>query len=110
MNVTTVIDGTRARIIPHGEIDADTLPPLRAALAGLPPGFSDVQFDLRETAFMDVAALRFLFDHCADASPRRRTVTGLSPQPMRLLLLASDLYPATYGLARLLPDTVPADF
>lgn len=109
MNVTIVTDGTHARITPHGAIDADTLPPLRAALAALPPDAGDVEFDLRDTAFMDATGLRLLYDHSADASPRRRTVTGLRPQPLRLLLMAADLDPAAYDFARVLPDTLPTD-
>ncbi|MHC3471035.1 STAS domain-containing protein [Streptomyces sp. 7R007] len=110
MNITTVTDGTHARIIPHGEIDADTLPPLRAAVAALPPDISDVVFDLHATAFMDAAGLRLLFEHSADAPPHRRTVTGLRRQPLRLLLMAADLNPVAYDLARILPDTLPVDF
>nr|WP_257101924.1 STAS domain-containing protein [Streptomyces sp. alain-838] len=107
----TVTDGTYARINRHGEIDADTLPSLQAALTALAPDVGDVLFDLRDTPFMSAAGLRVLFDHSVDASPpRRRTVTGLRSQPLRLLLIAADLNPAAYDLARILPDTLPADF
>ncbi|MDG9722805.1 STAS domain-containing protein [Streptomyces sp. DH41] len=111
MDITTVTDGTYARITPHGEIDADTLPSLQAALTALAPDVGDVLFDLRDTPFMSAAGLRVLFDHSVDASlPRRRTVTGLRSQPLRLLLIAADLNPVAYDLARILPDTLPADF
>ncbi|MFJ4601100.1 hypothetical protein [Streptomyces griseoluteus] len=51
---------------------------------------------------MDVAGLHLLFDHSpADGPDRGTTVTGLRQQPLRLLLLAADLHPATFDLSRL---------
>ncbi|MER6847041.1 STAS domain-containing protein [Streptomyces flaveolus] len=106
---TTTIDGTSARITPCGDIDYDTLPPLRAAADALPAHVTDLLWDLNHTAFMDVAGLHLLFTPTPPGSGphRRTTVTGLRPQPHRLLLLAADLNPATFNLLRLLPDTPP---
>ncbi|WP_411075735.1 hypothetical protein [Streptomyces sp. cmx-4-7] len=109
MNITTTIAGTTARVVPHGEIDLGTLPPLRTAADELPPHVTDLLWDLKHLSFTDVAGLRLLFGPAPQGSPRRRTrVSGLQEQPLRLLLLAADLFPAAYDLARLIPDT-PAD-
>ncbi|WP_081236418.1 STAS domain-containing protein [Streptomyces viridosporus] len=111
MNITTTIDGTSARIALRGDIDFDTLPPLRAAAQALPAHVTDLMWDLNHTAFMDTAGLHLLFAPVSPDGPdRRTTVTGLRQQPLRLLLLAADLYPATFDLARLFPDTPPTDF
>ncbi|MGW0817984.1 STAS domain-containing protein [Streptomyces viridiviolaceus] len=112
MNITTTIDGTSARITLYGDIDFDTLPPVRAAAEALPAHVSDLLWDLNHMAFMDVAGLNFLFTPIPPgAGPERRTtVTGLRRQPLRLLLLAADVHPATFDFARLLPDTPPTDF
>ncbi|MGW2477067.1 STAS domain-containing protein [Streptomyces sp. NPDC001665] len=110
MNISTVISGTTARIVPSGEIDADTLTFLRTAVDALPPHVTDLRWDLRDTSFMDVAGLH-LFRHVSmpsDAPRRRITVTGLQDQPARLLLLATDLRPDVIDFARLLPET-PAE-
>ncbi|MFC8537530.1 STAS domain-containing protein [Streptomyces sp. NPDC057249] len=104
MNITTTINGTFARITPSGDIDADTLAPLRAAADVLPPHVSDLQWDLRHAFFMDVAGLHLLLPQQA-AGPTRRhiTVVRLHPQPARLLAVAADLRPEFLALARLLP-------
>ncbi|MFD7691594.1 hypothetical protein [Streptomyces sp. NPDC059781] len=108
MNITTVIDGTSARITPYGDIDFDALPPLRAAADALPAHVTDLMWDLNHTAFMDTAGLHLLFTpRPSDVPDRRTTATGLRRQPLRLLLLAADLHPATFDLTRLLPDTPP---
>ncbi|MEU3662485.1 STAS domain-containing protein [Streptomyces sp. NPDC032940] len=108
MNTTnTCIHGTSARITVRGDIDHDTLPPLRAAADALPPQVTDLLWDLNRTAFMDVAGLHLLFTSIPSGSgPSRRTsVTGLRPQPLRLLRLAADLYPNAFDLVRLLSDS-----
>ncbi|MFE0452461.1 STAS domain-containing protein [Streptomyces sp. NPDC058914] len=111
MNITTVIDGTSARITLRGDIDYDTLPPLRAAADALPAHVTDLLWDLNHTPFMDVAGLHLLFAPAPLSGPdRRTTVTGLGQQPQRLLLLAADVHPDTFDLARLHPDTPPTDF
>ncbi|MGX1127947.1 hypothetical protein RKD49_000137 [Streptomyces glaucescens] len=111
MHITTAIDGTSARITLCGDLDFDALSPLRAAADALPANVSDLLWDLNHTPFMDIAGLHLLFTPSPLDGPDRRTaVTGLRPQPLRLLLLAADMHPALFDLARLLPDTPPADF
>ncbi|WP_328320726.1 STAS domain-containing protein [Streptomyces sp. NBC_00388] len=102
MHITTEIDGTTALITPHGEIDYDSLAALRATAAGLPQAVTDVTWDLHDARFMDVAGLHLLGDRRRqDRSPRRTAVTGLAPQPLRLLHLAAELFPAMELAARL---------
>ncbi|MFE6410939.1 lipid asymmetry maintenance protein MlaB [Streptomyces sp. NPDC057837] len=110
MNITTTIDGTAARIRSCGEIDFDTLPPLRAAADALPPQVTDLEWDLTGTLFMDVAGLHLLFTPPTTGPQRRTTVTGLGAQPLWLLLTAADADPAVFDLAPLLPDIPPARF
>ncbi|CAL9279820.1 STAS domain-containing protein [Streptomyces olindensis] len=110
MNITTTIDGTSACISPCGEIDFDTLPPLRAAADALPPQVTDVQWDLTRTPFMDVAGLHLLFAPHGSGPERRTTVAGLRAQPLWLLLTAADADPAVFDLSRLLPDIAPPGF
>ncbi|MET9141992.1 STAS domain-containing protein [Streptomyces parvulus] len=106
MNITTTIDGSRARISLDGEIDYHTLPLLRAATADLPTPVTELLWDLEATTFMDVAGLHLLFDPTPPgSSPRRTKVTGLGPQPLRLLTVAADLNP-DIDLTRLIPATV----
>ncbi|MFJ3501661.1 MULTISPECIES: hypothetical protein [unclassified Streptomyces] len=106
MNVTTTITGTTARITPQGEIDLETLPPLRAAVDRLPLHVTDLLWDLEHLSFTDVAGLRLLFGPAPQGEPQRRTtVTGLQDQPLQLLLLAADLFPTAYDIPRLIPDT-----
>ncbi|MFF9497904.1 STAS domain-containing protein [Streptomyces flaveolus] len=98
---TTTIDGTSARITVLGDIDYDTLPPLRAAADALPANVTDLLWDLHQTAFMDLAGLHLLFTPAPSGHPDRRTaVTGLRPQPLRLLRLAADLHPSAFDLLR----------
>ncbi|MEW1890450.1 MULTISPECIES: STAS domain-containing protein [unclassified Streptomyces] len=103
MDITTAIHGTSARITPCGDIDSDTLTPLRAAASALPAYVTEVQWDLRGTPFMDVSGLHLLLPPRArEGAPECRiTVTGLQPQPLRLLLLAADMNPGTFGPDRL---------
>ncbi|GGR48008.1 hypothetical protein GCM10010497_59220 [Streptomyces cinereoruber] len=105
MNITTTITGTTARITPHGELDLGTLPSLRAVVDRLPPQVTDLLWDLEHLPFTDIAGLRLIF---APAPHHRTTMTGLQDQPLQLLLIAADLFPAIYDLTRLIPHT-PAD-
>ncbi|GAA3063536.1 hypothetical protein [Streptomyces glomeratus] len=91
-----------------GEIDFDTLPPLRCAIDALPPQVTDLQWDLTLTPFMDVAGLHLLFTPTAGDGPERRA-TVLRAQPLSLLLMAADVNPTAFDLCRLLPDVPPAD-
>ncbi|MER5714033.1 hypothetical protein [Streptomyces sp. NPDC002132] len=111
MNITTTIDGASARISLCGEIDFDTLLPLRAAFDALPPQVTDLQWDLTLAPFMDVAGLHLFFDPTTAGGPQRRaTVTGLRAQPLRLLLTAAEVNPTVFDLSRLAPDAPPVDF
>ncbi|GGY51840.1 STAS domain-containing protein [Streptomyces djakartensis] len=103
MDITTSIDGAHARISLSGEIDFDTLPPLRAAVEALPQQVTDLQWDLTRTPFMDVAGLHLFFDPTTSGPGRRATVTGLRAQPLWLLLTAADVNPTVFDLSRLLP-------
>ncbi|MFC8230265.1 STAS domain-containing protein [Streptomyces sp. NPDC057287] len=104
MHITTALDGSTARITPHGAIDHDTAPALRTALAALPVSVTRVVWDLHDVPFMDSAALHLLTDpHPANAPSRQMTVTGLEPQAAELLRTAAELFP-TLEIAGLLPD------
>ncbi|MER5736876.1 MULTISPECIES: hypothetical protein [unclassified Streptomyces] len=106
MNVVTTITGTTARVTPHGEIDFGTLPLLHAAVDRLPPHVTLLLWDLEHTPFTDVSGLRLLFGRAPRSGPHRRTAaTRLHDQPLHLLLLAADLFPAAYDVSRLIPDT-----
>ena len=70
MNITTTIDGTRARISLDGEIDFVALPQVRAATAALPAHVTELLWDLGEATFMDVAGLHLLCDPPRPAAPR----------------------------------------
>ncbi|MER6469649.1 STAS domain-containing protein [Streptomyces collinus] len=106
MNPITTLNGTTATITVRGDIDFDTLSPLRAAADALPAHVTGLRWDLNHTFFMDVAGLHLLFAPAPPLCPdRRTTVTGLHPQPLRLLRLAAETNPATFPLDRLLCDT-----
>ncbi|MGW2173969.1 STAS domain-containing protein [Streptomyces sp. NPDC001705] len=108
MNIRTTIDGTRARISLDGEIDFSTLPQMRAATTALPAHVTDLLWDLGEATFMDVAGLHLLFDPTPPGNiPRWTTVTGLGPQPLRLLTLAAELNP-NVDLTRVIRTAPPA--
>ncbi|MGW5280575.1 STAS domain-containing protein [Streptomyces collinus] len=103
MNAVTTLSGTTATITVRGDIDFDTLPPLRAAGDALPAHVTGLRWDLNHTLFMDVAGLHLLFAPTPPGRPDRRiTVTGLRPQPLRLLRLAAETNPAAFPLDRLL--------
>ncbi|WP_317447700.1 STAS domain-containing protein [Streptomyces collinus] len=103
MNAITTLNGTTATITVRGDIDFDTLPPLRAAADALPAHVTGLRWDLNHTCFMDAAGLHLLFAPTPPGHPYRRiTVTGLRPQPLRLLGLAAETNPATFPLDRLL--------
>ncbi|MBY8878252.1 STAS domain-containing protein [Streptomyces sp. PLK6-54] len=110
MLITTKSTGTTAAITPHGEISFDALPTLLTAYEALPPSVRQVEWDLRDAVFMDVAGLHLLVHQrlaCQNAG-RTLTVTGLRHQPLRLLLLARTLFPADCWNDFLPPDHRPA--
>ncbi|MEU5656846.1 STAS domain-containing protein [Streptomyces sp. NPDC047737] len=108
MHVTAMIDATTARIIPHGEIDHDTLPKLRAVLAALPQDVTEVIWDLQDTPFIDTAGLHLLIDPQPVNRPRRTTVTAMPSQPLELLRTAAEVFP-TFGFGELLPEARTQD-
>ncbi|MET9255375.1 STAS domain-containing protein [Streptomyces sp. NPDC003717] len=96
MSVPVAIEGNAAVFTPRGDVDSDTLPGLLATARRLPPTVTRVTWDLRHTVFMDIAGLHLLIDQreeCRGAG-RLLTVTGLGEQPLRLLRLAGQLFPA----------------
>ncbi|MEU1262116.1 hypothetical protein ACPC39_15495 [Streptomyces cellulosae] len=108
MHFTTRIDGSTAWITVHGEIDYDTLPLLRAAAAALPQSVTELVWDLEYARFMDVAGLHLLFEQPSpDGTARKTTVTNLAPQPLGLLILATEVKP-DLEFTQLLPDNPAA--
>ncbi|SEG84531.1 anti-anti-sigma factor [Actinacidiphila yanglinensis] len=107
--ITTSKDGVAAVISPSGEIDFDTLPGLLAAEQELPQSVRQVTWDLRDAVFMDVAGLHLLFQQRLVCWDRHRTliVTGLQKQPIQLLQLAEELFPAGHW-SDFLPASRPA--
>lgn len=96
MLVTTRFNGATAVISPCGEIDFGALPTLLATARMLPPSVTQVIWDMRKTLFMDAAGLRLLAHQrlaCRGAG-QTLTVTGLARQPLRMLRLARELFPA----------------
>lgn len=109
MLITTSKDGVAVVISPNGEIDFDALPGLLAAEREIPHSVTQVTWDLRDAAFMDVAGLHLLLQQrlvCWD-SHRTLIVTGLQKQPTQLLQLAEELFPAGHW-SDFLPESRPA--
>ncbi|MCS0639454.1 hypothetical protein NX801_28240 [Streptomyces sp. LP05-1] len=96
MNITTTTDGTTAEITPNEDIDYTKLSEIRAVVATLPSTVTDVTWRMENARFMDIAGLHLLNDQRRAARRRcgRLTVTGLQPQPRRLLEVASEVFPA----------------
>lgn len=108
MRVTTTSDGVTAVITPRGVIDFDVLPQLLAAGRELAPFVTQVTWDLQQALFMDVAGLHLLIHQRLACSDTGRTliVTGLRQQPLHLLQLAHELFPAEQW-GSFLPDRLP---
>ncbi|MFD6296059.1 STAS domain-containing protein [Streptomyces sp. NPDC060235] len=95
MDITTVLNGTTALLAPRGPIDGDSLHVLREAAAALPSHVTTVDWDMSAVPFMDSAGLHLLLDPPFDRQSKRRArVTGLAPQPARLLAVAEQFLPA----------------
>lgn len=105
VKTSTVILGDRAAIRPHGDIDHDELPSLRAASDALPGGVAFLTWDFGDVPFLGVAGLHLLHEQRLLAGRQGRTLTvrGLRTQPRRLLAVAAELYPAM-GWETLLAD------
>ncbi|MET7405315.1 STAS domain-containing protein [Streptomyces parvulus] len=110
MSIPVTIDGDRAVISPRGAIDQDTRPGLSTAADSLPASVTSVTWDLREVVFMDSAGLHLLEDQHRTALGRGGSITLAGPQtqPLHLLRLAAQLYPAG-PWSPLLAGLPPAD-
>ncbi|MFF8594539.1 STAS domain-containing protein [Streptomyces sp. NPDC015220] len=93
----------RTVITVRGDIDLETCPELTRAAAVAPLGGNSLCLDLADVPFMDSSGLNLLIllRQRLDAEGGRLTVTGLQPQPTRLLELTH-----TYDL--LAADTTTA--
>ncbi|UPZ34582.1 STAS domain-containing protein (plasmid) [Streptomyces sp. LRE541] len=109
MLVTTTTDGITAVLSPHGEIDSHTLSALLTAARKLPQSVTQVTWNFEETAFMDVAGLHLLFQQRLAYLDTGRTVavSGLHEQPLHLLQLMQELFPAGQW-HDFLPQVLPA--
>ncbi|GAB2575793.1 hypothetical protein GCM10027168_05950 [Streptomyces capparidis] len=82
-------DGSTVVLQPHGEVDHDSVPALRAAVAGMPEPLPPLAIDMSRVPFMDSAGIHALIDirrRCL-ASGGGLTVVGLRAQPARLVRL-----------------------
>lgn len=95
LKTSTVIFGDEAAIRPHGDIDHDALPSLRAASDALPGDVAFLTWDFGDVPFIGVAGLHLLGEQRMLAGRQGRTLTvrGLRAQPQRLLRVAAELYP-----------------
>ncbi|MFF8747254.1 STAS domain-containing protein [Streptomyces californicus] len=105
MLTSTIVVEDSAVITPHGDIDFEALPALRAAAHALPAEVRKVTWDLSHVNFADTAALHLLDEQCFAARhhARRVFVRGLRPQPSRLLQVATTILPCC-NWAEILPS------
>ncbi|MET7678050.1 STAS domain-containing protein [Streptomyces seoulensis] len=96
VKTSTVILGDRAAIMPHGDIDHDELPSLRAASDTLPGDVLFLTWDFEDVPFLGVAGLHLLSEQRVIAGHQGRTLTvrGLRTQHRRLISVAAEIYPA----------------
>ena len=90
LRLDTVTDAREGKmvVIVRGEIDAHTVPQLRAvALAAVDDGMSDIELDVSELRFMDSTGIGLLVTLIRRIGPLKGTLTlrGASPQVRRLL-------------------------
>ncbi|GAA2325548.1 STAS domain-containing protein [Streptomyces kunmingensis] len=100
MNITTELDGHRATLTPHGDIDFDAMDHLQTSLVRLPSAVTRVVWDLHDVPFVDIAGLHLL---ATSLGPVQSAVTHLNPQALGMLRLACELFPHM-GFERHLPD------
>jgi anti-anti-sigma factor len=88
----------RTIITVRGEMDLHTCPQLARAAAVTPLGGKPLYLDVSGVPFMDSSGLNLLVSlrRRLDAEGSRLAITGLQPQPTRLLQItgASDLFAA----------------
>ena len=90
LRLDTVTDAREGKVvvIVRGEIDAHTVPQLRAvALAAVDDGMSDIELDVSELRFMDSTGIGLLVTLIRRIGPLKGTLAlrGASPQVRRLL-------------------------
>lgn len=95
MLTSTIVVEDAAIVTPHGDIDFEALPSLRAAAHVLPAEVRKVTWDLSHVSFADTAVLHLLDEQCLAAHhhARRVFVRGLRPQPSRLFQVAATTLP-----------------
>lgn len=82
-------DRRRVLIIPHGELDLDTVPVVATQVDELiARGFDVLVIDLRETSFIDSSGVHLLFK-CAQRTDARITVIDGPPAVSRIFDLTS---------------------
>ncbi|AWE48285.1 MULTISPECIES: STAS domain-containing protein [Streptomyces] len=99
MLITTTDHGATAVITPSGNVDHDALPALlTAASSELPLTVTHLTWDFEHSGYIDVAGLHLLDQQRQACRTARRTltVTGLGPQPLHMLQLADELFPAMH--------------
>ncbi|MEU0678061.1 STAS domain-containing protein [Streptomyces sp. NPDC006172] len=105
VTVTTQQHPDRTLITVHGEIDLQSSRPLAQATASAPLDGKPLCLDLSGVPFMDSSGLNLLLllRMRFDAEGGRLAVTGLQPQPTRLLQISG-----AYDLFTTDPDEISA--
>jgi anti-anti-sigma factor len=89
LTLTCSSDAGAVIMIPHGDLDFDTLPTVGRAVSALPPATRALTLDMSDVPFMDVAGLHLLAQLHRYGLQGRRSVStvGWRPQPQRVLRL-----------------------
>jgi anti-anti-sigma factor len=94
--ISTTSSGPTWRLAPRGEVDLDAWPALTRALAERPTAARRMEVDMTGVDFMDITGLRLVV-HARGLAQRHDLplrFTGWRSQPLRLLRLAADTFPA----------------
>ncbi|WP_371673479.1 STAS domain-containing protein [Streptomyces sp. NBC_00289] len=88
-------DGTAATLTVDTDIDDQTRPDLESAADALPATVRELTLDLGPVVFVDSAVLHLIgsMQRSVERNGGRLRIAGLAPQPLRLLRLASALWP-----------------